>query len=79
MADVAREPELRITQPQAHGLAEAIGRVMDYYVPKIVMTDGQAALVGLGIACAAVYGPKVVKIVKKRKAAREDRGHVEAV
>ena len=52
--------------------------MLDYYVPKIVMSDGQAALVGLGIACAAVYGPKAVKIIKKRKA-RRMQGDVETL
>ena len=78
LADLANEPDLKITPPQAQGLAEAIGKVLDYYVPKLVMSDGQAALVGLGIACAAVYGPKAVKIVKKRKA-RRTHGDVETL
>jgi hypothetical protein len=68
IADLANEPLLKITPIQANGLAEALGKVMDYYVPKLTMNDGQAALLGLGIACAAVYGPKAVMIVKKRKA-----------
>ena len=78
LADLANEPDLRITPPQAQGLAEAIGKVLDYYVPKLVMSDGQAALVGLGIACAAVYGPKAVRIVRKRKA-RRTHGDVETL
>ena len=68
IADLANEPLLKISPAQATGLAEALGKVMDYYVPKLTMNDGQAALLGLGIACAAVYGPKAVMIVKKRKA-----------
>jgi len=68
IADLTNEPLLKISPAQATGLAEALGKVMDYYVPKLTMNDGQAALLGLGIACAAVYGPKAIMIVKKRKA-----------
>jgi len=68
VADLANEPLLKISPAQATGLAEALGKVMDYYVPKLTMNDGQAALLGLGIACAAVYGPKAIMIMKKRKA-----------
>jgi len=59
-------PELMLTLEESEKLAQAIAEVQKHY-PLFELTEKQEAWIGLGMAATAIYGPRLVAIVRNNK------------
>ena len=62
---IVKTPEVAITQEEAAHLAKAIANVNEHYDTRI--NAKTMAWINLGMASAAIYGPRVVVLINKRK------------